>query len=186
MQLFLIGVAVVIVYACQPLLLAVPAVPALLGQGHQPGSATGSGSGLQTLQRHPGRQRLGSKTVHRVVRDTAKYPQRPEGPLTMPQTCPNHCPPERGGVAVLVVLAVVLAAALARPVVHAAEPVLEVAAITAGVVLGLAVAAGVVALAVTARRRAGPGLTCSPSRNSRESAISSSRARRRSSRPAGL
>ncbi len=71
----------------------------------------------------------------------------------MPHPCPHHCPPGRSGPAVLAVLAVIAAAALARPVVHAAELALEVAAITAGAVLGLAAVAAVVAVTVTARRR---------------------------------
>lgn len=73
----------------------------------------------------------------------------------MPHPCPHHCPPERGGVAVLAVLAVIAAAVLARPVVHAAETVLEVAAITAGAVLGVAAAGAVVWAVVAARRRRG-------------------------------
>jgi hypothetical protein len=72
----------------------------------------------------------------------------------MPHPCPHHCPPERGrGLAVAAVVAVVvIASAAARPVVHAAETVLEVAAITAGAVLGLA-AVAVVAIVVTRARR---------------------------------
>jgi hypothetical protein len=74
----------------------------------------------------------------------------------MPHPCPHHCPPERGGrgLAVLAALAlVVIGAAAARPVVHAAETVLEVAAITLGIVAGMAAAGAVTWLAVAARRR---------------------------------
>ncbi len=53
----------------------------------------------------------------------------------------------------LVVLAVIAAAALARPVIHAAVTALEVAAITAGAVLGLAAVAAVAWAVVVVRRR---------------------------------
>ena len=72
----------------------------------------------------------------------------------MPHPCPHHCPGGRGGVPLLAVLAVVVSAVLARPVVHAAETVLEVAAITVGIAADLAVAAAAVLLAVRARHRA--------------------------------
>jgi hypothetical protein len=72
----------------------------------------------------------------------------------MPHPCPHHCPPERGrGAAVLAALAVlaVIVAATARPVVHAAEDVLEVAAITAAVLV-----VGLVAVVVVWRARRRP------------------------------
>jgi hypothetical protein len=70
----------------------------------------------------------------------------------MPHPCPHHCPPERGGKAVLVLLAVIAAAALARPAAQIAVTVLEVAAITVGVILGLTAVAAAITLAI--RRRA--------------------------------
>jgi hypothetical protein len=75
--------------------------------------------------------------------------------VTVPHPCPHHCPPERGGglAAVAAVIAVVIAVVAAKPVVHAAETVLEIAAITVGAVLGLAATTAVTWAAVAVCRR---------------------------------
>lgn len=69
------------------------------------------------------------------------------------QICHAHCPKPGGGLAaVLVVLAAIVIAATARAVVHAAEFVLEVAAIAVTSAVVLAVLGGVAVVAARARR----------------------------------
>lgn len=80
----------------------------------------------------------------------------------MPHPCPHHCPPGRGqstaALVAFVVLAVIIAAA-ARAIVHAAELVLEVAAIAVTSAVVLAVFGGVAYIAVRARRSRPNGIT---------------------------
>lgn len=85
----------------------------------------------------------------------------------MPHPCPHHCPKGTGGgaAALLVLAAVAVIAATARAVIHAAELVLEVTAIAAASVTGLAAVGGVAYVVLRAHcrqarpRQALPGYT---------------------------
>jgi hypothetical protein len=84
--------------------------------------------------------------VHPAVRSLIAYRRKTrEKRSSMPHPCLHHCPPGRGGgaaaLAALVVLVVI--AVTARAVVHAAELVLEVAAIAGTSAVVLAVLGGV-------------------------------------------